>query len=412
MKKVIVSIFVFCLFGFYAFAENSQNGSIINNTLQDLGSSVVPVRNDAGDSGIVNTDISLSELETGTSETLAKTVDEILKNSSNFSSFDWCRDASSFVGDLPLNAKQSLAWNKNSFQSVIDYVPDDVNVADSYKNIKIRYDDFNSSLEDMTSVLIVDQAAGRFVAIARSSAIEILREFKSVNKNKDRLNGLGELAKKSIECASPEKSDVSISKLGAILGSDFDNNSFNNEQDSKYINTKIDRSNIKEDTVVISQDSVDNLKSFEDFILGQMTLNKNIISVEDNESSLVLKYKVASKLFGLFKSSTNAKITINDDLSVKVGYSFGGILSSKNLKINNKDLSAALKIDYSIPEGERFSALKMNFKAKAQTITKALNYFIDLEQVNVMPVDMNQTEDKIQDIEISDSSVLGEEVIN
>lgn len=360
MKKVIIAILVFGLFGSFAFAQNSQNDNIINSNLEDLNETGLPVRNESNVQveSSISSEGGLADLEVGTSDTLSKTIDEILKNSSNFSSTDWCRDASSFVGDLPVNVKQSLAWNKNSFNGIVESAPE---------NARLAYNDLNTSFDSMLEGLLADQAAGRFITVARSASIEALVEFKKENPDQDRLNGLAEVAKKSIECASPENSDIAVEKLSALFGLSFENSNNSEIQKPVYVNTKITRADIKEETVLVDVETVSNIETMKDYILGLMSVNEKIVSVEDREDSVIVRYEIPSKFLGFIKGKTNAKVVVNNDLSVKVSYPFFSFLSSKSFKINRDEMTSTLRDGFLVKEGE--SALVGNYKTKAMVVT-------------------------------------------
>jgi hypothetical protein len=360
MKKVIIAILVFGLFGSFAFAQTSQNDNIINSNLGDLNETALPVRNESnvqGGAGLAS-DVGLADLEAGTSETLQRTVDEILKNSSNFSSTDWCRDASSFVGDLPTNVKQSLAWNKNSFNGIVESAPE---------NARSAYVELNISFDDMLSGLLADQAAGRFIAVARSASIQALVELKSENPDQDRLNGLGEVAKKSIECASPENSDIAVEKLSALFASDFSNADSNETVKPVYASTKIVRGDIEEGVALVDGQTVSDLGTMKAYVLGLMSVNESIVSVEDREDSVVVRYEIPSKFLGFIKGNTNAKIVVNNDLSVDVSYPFFSFLSSKSVKVNEIEMAESLRSGFVVAEGE--SALSGDYKTKARVVT-------------------------------------------
>lgn len=363
MKKVIIAILVFGLFGSFAFAQTSQNDNIINSNLEDLNETALPVRNESNVQGdaVIASDIGLAELEVGTSDTLKKTVDEILKNSSNFSSTDWCRDASSFVGDLPTNVKQSLAWNKNSFNGIVESAPE---------NARSAYADLNVSFDDMLSGLLADQAAGRFIAVARSASIQALVEFKSESPDQDRLNGLAEIAKKSVECASPENSDIAVEKLSVLFGASFA--SANNADTTKpsYASTKITRSDITEGSTLVDIETVSNIETMKTYVAGLMSVNEKIVSVEDKEDSVVVRYEIPSKFLGFIKGKTNAKVVVNNDLSVKVSYPFFSFLSSKSVKINGDEIANNLKNTLSVDaESDTAVTLKGDYKTKAKAVT-------------------------------------------
>lgn len=360
MKKVIIAILVFGLFGSFAFAQNSQNDNIINSNLGDLNETGLPVRNESNLQVEADAmlDVGLADLEAGTSDTLQRTVNEILKNSSNFSSTDWCRDASSFVGGLPVNAKQSLAWNKNSFNGIVESAPE---------NARIAYADLNTSFDSMLEGLLADQAAGRFVAVARSASIEALVEFKKENPDQDRLNGLSEIARKSVECASPENSDIAVEKLSVLFGSSFASANNSEISNPAYVNTKITRSDIKEETVLVDVETVSSIETMKDYVLGLMSVNEKIVSVEDREDSVIVRYEIPSKFLGFIKGKTNAKVVVNNDLSVKVSYPFFSFLSSKSFKINADEMTATLRDGFLVKEGE--IVLVGNYKTKAMVVT-------------------------------------------
>lgn len=392
MKKVFIAILIFGLFGSVAFAQDTQNSPITSPVLEDLNETVTPVRNEAGATDLTS-DISLIDLEVGTSDTLTKTVNEILKNSSNFSSFDWCRDASSFVGDLPLNVKQSLAWNQNSYNQVVDFVPEDENVAVTYKNAQASYADLNVAFDGMLEGLLADQAAGRFIAIARSSAIEALVEFKSGNPSQDRLNGLGEIAKKSIECASPENSDIAVEKLSILLGTSFASaNTTEQTVETTYPTTKITRSDINEETSMMSSENVKDLETLKSFVTGLMIENENIVSVEDGEDSVVVRYEIPSKFLGFIKSKTTAKITVDSNLNAKVGYPFFSFLSSKSFKVNAEEMTNVLNTVFESEEGMDVNYLKDDFSAKAKVVGNIAGV---LKATEVMSMVKDETADEV-----------------
>lgn len=372
MKKIILAILVFSLFGGFAFAQTSQNDDIINSNLEDVNETGLPVRNESNVQVEADAmlDVGLADLEAGTSDTLQRTVNEILKNSSNFSSTDWCRDASSFIGGLPVNAKQSLAWNKNSFNKVVEYVPEDPEQASSYKNAQSAYSEMNVAFDDMLAGLLADQAAGRFVAVARSASIEALVEFKSENPDQDRINGLAEIAKKSVECASPENSDIAVEKISALFGTSFASANNSETPNPTYVNTKITREGITEGTVLVDIETVSSVETMKNYVLGLMSLNEKIVSVEDREDSVVVRYEIPSKFLGFIKGKTIAKVVVNNDLSVKVSYPFFSFLSSKSIKINGDEMEANLMSGLSTDvESDTAVTLKGDYKTKAKAVT-------------------------------------------
>jgi hypothetical protein len=368
MKKVIIAILVFGLFGSFAFAQNSQNDNIINSNVEVLNETVLPVRNESNVQveSSISAEGGLADLEVGTSDTLSKTIDEILKNSSNFSSTDWCRDASSFVGDLPVNVKQSLAWNKNSFNGIVESAPE---------NARVAYVDLNTSFDAMLEGLLADQAAGRFITVARSASIEALVEFKKENPDQDRLNGLAEIAKKSVECASPENSDIAVEKLSVLFGASFASANNSETPNPAYVSTKITRTDIKEETTLVDVETVSSVETMKNYVLGLMSVNEKIVSVEDKEDSVIVRYEIPSKFLGFIKGKTNAKVVVNNDLSAKVSYPFFSFLSSKSFKINEDEMESNLMSSLST-DSETGTAvtLKGDYKTKAKVVTMVAGF--------------------------------------